>query len=503
MTTILAGLLLASALGSAESPRIALLVGNDVGLGDEQRLRSTGTDAGRLATVLEELGGFAHADVHVLKDRTAAEILDVVDELSTGPPASMFVFYFSGHADAAALHPAGTLFPIDLLLHRLRGIRAELRITILDACQSGAASRAKGSTPASPFQVKLDEETSTGDILISSSAADEQSFETEHGGLFTLHWTTGLRGAADRDGDGQVTLSEVYEYAYAQTLRSTLAASTGPQHASFLYRLAGRRDPVLTRLAGGALLTLRSQSEGEYVVFDGRERSVIAEVRAHPGEFRRLALVPGGYVVQKRGLESLRLARIQLAQGDDRVLSEHQMQDLPLLRLTRKGSLGDRRLTISGGQYSSGLGPRGHFVATAGAEWEGARWLPGVELAFSAGDESHDGLATRDFFLQVSGSSLYSLRAGTVALRFGPAAGLAYLRQATVARAALSGIGVTLGARVRADVQMTQALGFFATADARVLAARLAEAPATPGVEVMSVGLLGWGTYALGVRARF
>ncbi len=500
---MVAALLLASTLEPSEMPRIALLVGDDVGLGNEQRLRSTGSDAGRLAAVLEELGGFAPADVHVLKDGTAAEILDLLDVLSRGPPASMFVFYFSGHADAAALHPAGTLLPIDLLVHRLRGVRAELRIGILDACQSGAAARAKGSTPASPFQVRLDEETSAGDILISSSAADEQSFETELGGLFTLHWTTGLRGAADRNGDGQVTLGEVYEYAYAQTLRSTLAASTGPQHASFQYRLAGRRDPVLTRLAGGALLSLRSQSEGEYVVFDGRERSVVAEVRASPGELRRLALVPGAYVVQKRGLESLRLARIQLSRGDDRVLSEHQMQELPLLRLARKGSLGDRRLTISGGQYSSGLGPRGRVLTTAGVEWEGARWLPSVDLALSRGDETHDGLTTRDSFLQLSGSSLYTLRAGTAALRLGPVAGLAYLRQATSGRAALNGVGVTLGARVRADAQITQALGVFAAADARVLGTRVAGDPASPGVKVSDVGLLPWGNYSLGVRATF
>jgi hypothetical protein len=503
VTTLAAGVFLASMLASAEGPRIALLVGDDVGLADEQRLRSTGTDVDRLGAVIQELGDFAPADVHVLKDRTAAEILDAVDALATGSPASIFLFYYSGHADAGALHPNGTLLPVDLLLHRLRAVRADLRIGILDACQSGASARAKGSVPAAPFHVRVEDQTSTGDILISSSAADEQSFEADHGGLFTLHWTAGLRGAADANADGQVTLGEAYEYAYAQTLRSTLAASTGPQHARFQYQLAGRRDPVLTRLAGGCLLTFHPQAEGEYVVFDGRERSVVAEMPARPGESRRLALAPGAYVVQERGPGSLRVARIQLARGDDRVLLEHQMREVPLLRLARKGSLGERHVTISGGQYSSLLGPRGLFLGSAGVEWEGVRWLSGVDLAFSAAHETHNGLTTRDAFLQASGSVLYSMRAGMAALRFGPAVGVAYLRQATAGREPVRSVGGTLGARVRADVQITQRLWFCAQVDGRALAARMNGTPPKGGFKAMGIGFLPWGAYGLGLRAEF
>src|SRR5512146_104981 len=141
--------LLAAALAAADASagaRVALLVANDVGNAGELSLRHSGSDAERLAAVLTELGGFERANVHVVKDRTAAEILDAVDALAKGPPAAMFLFFYSGHADAAALHPAGTSLPLDLLLHRLRGVGADLRIQILDACQSGAATRPKGST---------------------------------------------------------------------------------------------------------------------------------------------------------------------------------------------------------------------------------------------------------------------------------------------------------------------------------------------------------------------
>lgn len=504
MTALALGAVALTLLGSTgEGRRVALLVGSDVGLPGEVRLRSTGADADRLAGVLRELGGFAPSDVRVLDGRTGAEILDALDALARDEPASLFLFFYSGHADSGALHPGGTLLPLDLLLHRLRAVRAGLRITILDACQSGAATRAKGSTPAAPFRIDVDGEASSGDILISSSAADEQAFEGEHGSLFTLHWSAGLRGAADANGDGRVTLGEAYEYGYAQTLRATLAAAAGPQHASYQYRLSGRQDPVLTRLAGGALLTLRPAGAGQYVVFDGRERSVVAEVPSRPGEPRTLALAPGGYVVQQRGTRSLRVARVQLARGDDRVLADHQMQEVPLVRLARKGSPGERRFTASAGQYASGLGTRGGALGAVGVEWDGACWTPGLDVGFSSAEEEHRGLPTRTTLLHASASALYAVRAGTAALRLGPAAGVAWIRQATGGRAARDGMGLTLGMRLRGDLRITPAMALYAAVDGRALATRLAGDPGRPGARLGGVGMVPWGAYSVGLSADF
>jgi hypothetical protein len=498
MIGLAAGLLLASAAIAAEPARVALLVGNDVGRGDEQALRFTVADAKRLGAVLQELGGFDSTNVHVLENRTATEILDQVEAIASGPAMSVFVFYYSGHADAAGLYPAGTLLPMDLLGNRIRRVRADLRLQILDACQSGAAARAKGSRPASPFSVQVEsDEASAGDILVSSSAADEQSFESEHGGLFTLNWTAGLRGAADANGDGQVTLSEVYAYAYAQTLRSTLGAATGPQHATFRYALEGHRDPVLTRLAGGGLLTLRPQSAGSYVIFDGTERSVVAELQARSDEPRRIALAPGEYVVRLRTVNALRVARVALAREDDRVLSEHQMQEVPLVRLARKGSIGDRFLLVGAGAYASGLGPRGELLGILGMEWEGERWVPGFEFAVSAGTEHHLDLETKDLLVQVSGQFLYSLRIGTAALRAGPVIGTAYIRQDTAGSPARASLSLSFGGRLRSDLQITDAIGVYALGDLRGLSVRLIEGQRTRLVVERLT------TATIGLRAAF
>jgi hypothetical protein len=343
----------------------------------------------------------------------------------------------------------------------------------------------------------VEDQASSGDILVSSSAADEQSFESEHGGLFTLHWTAGLRGAADANTDGQVSLSEVYSYAYAQTLRSTLGASAGPQHATFRYALEGHRDPVLTRLAGGGLLTLRPESAGAYVLFDGSERSVVAELPARSDEPRRIALAPGEYVVRLRTTRSLRVARVILARDDDRVLPEHQMQEVPLLRLARKGSIGDRFVVAGVGAHASGLGPSGELWGSVGLEWEGERWVPGLELAVAAGTQEHRGLATKDLLVQASVQRLYSVRLGTAALRAGPVAGVAYVRQESEGYAGRESLGLSLGVRLRGDAQITPAVGAYVLAEARGLGVQLETRSRTwLGIEPMYV-------VAAGMRAAF
>ncbi|MFO0583121.1 MAG: caspase family protein [Anaeromyxobacter sp.] len=495
--------LVAAQAPAGEGARVALLVAADAGLPGERPLRHTGADVERLAAVLQELGGFAPGDVHVLRDRNAAEVLDAIDALGHGPMPSMLLFFYSGHADAAALHPAGTVLPLDLLLHRLKGVSAELRIGVLDACQSGAAARGKGSTPAPPFAVRFEEQGPEGDILISSSADDELSFEGEHGGIFTLHLAAALRGAADANGDGRVSLGEAYEYAYAQTLRSTLGASTGPQHARFRYELTGRRDPVLTQLGRGAQLTLSPVSDGEYVVFDGAERAVVAELPSRAGEPRRIALAPGAYVVQQRSTARLRVARIALEREDDRVLHEHQMQELPLVKLARKGSPGDRRMWLGGGQYGSALGPQSQLLGAAGLEYEGAVWLVGLELGLARGDERHLGLPTADTFSQVSASALATLRVGAASLRAGPTAGVAYLRQETQGRTPRHTLGPAAGLALRADLDVTRTLSLIAMAEGRLVAVRVEGDLDRPAFRALGAAFVPMEAYALGIRFAF
>jgi len=99
-------------------------------------------------------------------------------------------------------------------------------------------------------------------------------------------------------------------------------------------------------------------------------------------------------------------------------------------------------------------------------EWEGERWVPGLELAISAGTEWNRNLETKDLLVQSSAQLLYTVRIGTAALRVGPVAGVAFVQQDSPGHGEAASAGASLGGRVRGD---TQGLGLYLLADVRGL----------------------------------
>jgi hypothetical protein len=489
-------------LTGAAAGRLALLVTNDTGLPGEPTLEYTRNDARRMASVLADVGGFDPQDIVTLSDRRADEILDAVHRMTTDGPVGTFVFYYSGHGDAASLHPGGTRLPLPTLLDALRAVHADLRIGIIDACQSGAVTRPKGARPEAPFDIGL-AARSEGLLLISSSSADERSFESDEyrGALFTLHWTVGMRGAADANGDGQISLAEAYSYAYAQTLSSTLLSSSGAQHPAFRWELSGRQDVILAQLHSSATLLVRAQEDGDFILLDGTERHVVAEVPVHAGDERRLALSPGAYVVKMRGVRSLRETRLELASAENRVLSASDMPASPMTATSIRlrgptdsagltgsdpsGSTRPMSLVLEGGQYGYTPQSTGLITVVVGTEWDVGPWLFGAEAFFSKSvadivsivtphpvspkvglDDSGKPVPVNEnpavsTVVGVEGAALYSWHFGRFAIRVGAALAPLYEEG--------EGLGLTGGPRLRFDFALTPAASIVATGDARML----------------------------------
>ncbi len=200
----------------AEEPRrIAVIVGaNRSALGRES-LRYSYRDAQDIADVLIQAGQFAPTDVHVLKDPEPDELIAMLDRqlsaLAAASGESLLLFYYSGHADAGALYPAGKPLPFGSLRARLDNRAATVRIGIIDACSGGGWTGAKDLHAAPPFAVDVPLELSgEGSVLIASSSGVEKAHESERllGSFFTHHLVAGLRGAADPRGDGVVTLGD-------------------------------------------------------------------------------------------------------------------------------------------------------------------------------------------------------------------------------------------------------------------------------------------------------
>src|SRR5690606_24888330 len=95
--------------------RFALVVANNDGGEGLAPLRYAGRDAGRLADVLVDLGGFARADILSVVDGEAGVVLGLMDEMERRLATAkgrgddvVFVFYYSGHAQNGTLRMGRT-----------------------------------------------------------------------------------------------------------------------------------------------------------------------------------------------------------------------------------------------------------------------------------------------------------------------------------------------------------------------------------------------------------
>lgn len=332
---------------TAHAARYALVVGNNYGRGVEVPLRYAESDAARLTEVLQELGGFEAKRTQLLrspstKDLEAAFTQLVAQLTAEGGTSSLLLFYYSGHADGAALHLGDGDFELTHLRDLLAASGASVRVGIIDACGSGAlTARDKGLAPAEPFLFSAPPELSMrGQVLLASSSASESAQESDalKGSFFTTFLISGLRGAADRGNSGRVTLDDAFRFARAQTIRATLLSRSGTQHPSYAVNLAGQDELVLTEpVKARARLVLKAEERGEFALFNSDER-LVAQLYLSGGDQALLALPPGTYEVHKRGPESLRFARVELGRDQERVLPEARMDRLRYVPLARKGA---------------------------------------------------------------------------------------------------------------------------------------------------------------------
>ena len=142
----------------ARVQRFAVLVGNNSGDEDEANLKYAEADAARMFEVLVDLGDFPPENTILLKGKDAEAVERVLirinDQIrssaSLHSAQSMVLFYYSGHADAQALHLGGSRLELEKLESLVRGSAAHFRLLIVDACRSGALTRSKGMLRREP-----------------------------------------------------------------------------------------------------------------------------------------------------------------------------------------------------------------------------------------------------------------------------------------------------------------------------------------------------------------
>lgn len=295
---------------------------NDGGPG-KARLRFAHQDADGMASVMRSLGGVRTEDALMLQEPDTARLLASLRELSAkmaaerqGGARMELVLYYSGHSDEEGLLLGGQRLPYLLLRRALEGSGADVRLAVLDACASGAALRAKGGTRHQAFRIE-GAEGLRGQAFLTSSRAEESSQESDRlkGSVFTRAFLTGLRGAADLDRDGKVTLQEAYRFAYEETLERTSSSSAGPQHPEFQLDLSGSGEVVLTDLSRAqSQLEIGAEISGRIVVTDSTGAAV-ADLTKKLGQNLTLGLPAGTYRIQTSDSATRRISRPTLAPG--------------------------------------------------------------------------------------------------------------------------------------------------------------------------------------------
>ncbi|MGC4122820.1 MAG: caspase family protein [Myxococcales bacterium] len=330
----------AGAQGSSGGQRFALIVANNDGGPGTRPLRYAHDDANKLREVLTRLGDVPASDAVVLVEKTVEDVRFAFDTLERRIAASatrgerpVFVVYYSGHAKDGFLRLGQTVLPMEEVKLRLARSAAAVRIGLIDSCQSGAITRTKGARKAPAFAVDLGAlQAARGMVMLASSSADEDSQESDElsGSFFSHHLISGLMGGADSSGDGRVSLSEAYAYAYDRTVADTTDTAAGPQHPTFSYDLAGNGDVVLTDVGArreGVLLPADGPA-GNYFLVDAKG-VVAAEIAKAAGVERRIALVPGAYKVKRRLADHLRVGDVTVKSGEVAAFYETSMRDVP------------------------------------------------------------------------------------------------------------------------------------------------------------------------------
>lgn len=328
--------------------RHALVAGAASGGPDRPLLRYAAADAERVVDVLVEVGGVDRDHLHVLLDPGAADVRRELAALAADlQPDDEVLLYFTGHADPSGLRFGREQLSYDELRAAVDALPAGVRVVVIDGCSSGAVLREKGGTFHAPITVGsgLD-----GVAYLTSSAADEVSQESDAigGSFFTNALTTGLLGAADRSGDGTVTLAEAYRYTYDHTLASTERTIGGAQHASFDLRMAGAGDLVLSRPSATRGQLRIPRDLGDAVTVRSARGEVVAELVGARDADTWLALPPGRYdlVVRDGGVRSA--ATVSVGDGAPSSAEASALRPLPDPEVRKKGSRTPVRAALLG-----------------------------------------------------------------------------------------------------------------------------------------------------------
>jgi formylglycine-generating enzyme required for sulfatase activity len=204
------------------------------------KLAAPGRDAEDFANVLRNPQFAGFETVQVLLNKGNEQIRRAIAHFFADRKSSdLLLLYFSGHGvrneqgqlflaaedtDLRILEAAG--IPSEFITHTMSSSRSHRQVLILDCCNSGAFDH--GAMKASN-RMGMAEAFGNGFGRVVLTATDAIQFAWEgdkiigntQNSVFTHFLIEGLKGAADQNGDGRITVDELYDYTFDEVVKHT------------------------------------------------------------------------------------------------------------------------------------------------------------------------------------------------------------------------------------------------------------------------------------------
>lgn len=207
------------------------------------RLAAPGLDAHDFAGALQapHIGAFDSVQM-LLNESEPASRRGIARFFAGRKPDDLLLLYFSGHGvrdDHGQLYLAvsdtdrsllsATAIPANFINEQMNASRSRRQVLILDCCNSGAfAHGSKGAAGASMGIATAFEGTGYGRVVLTATDATQYAWEGDEArgeaanSVFTHFLVRGLEtGEADANGDGHITLDELYDYVYERVVMQT------------------------------------------------------------------------------------------------------------------------------------------------------------------------------------------------------------------------------------------------------------------------------------------
>jgi len=249
--------------------KYALIIGNteytDPGLA---QLTAPGKDVEDFARILNNKDICSFDDTKILLNQPEPVVREAIDEFfDQKKPDDLLLLYFSGHGvrdEVGALYLAvkntnrfrlrSTAVKSDFIREAMDQSRSKRQVLILDCCNSGAFAQGTKAATGMSIGTSSAFEAGYGRIILTASDSTQFAWEGDKvigetgNSLFTHYLVKGLEGEADRDGDGCITVDELYDYAYEKvkvaTPKQTPSKFSSKQQGEIVLRQITRMEDI-------------------------------------------------------------------------------------------------------------------------------------------------------------------------------------------------------------------------------------------------------------------